>query len=98
MVEGLEEELEGRLEDRYLTSFLSPTNDAYSATWGNDADELQAFLLAETSSLKPETAPIPALPSSTDLSETAETGLATKESLPWFGKRIVNRIRNGRRH
>jgi hypothetical protein len=98
MVEGLEEELEGRLEDRYLTSFLSPTNDAYSATWGNDADELQAFLLAETSSLKPETAPIPALPSSTDSSETAETGLATKESLPWFGKRIVNRIRNGRRH
>jgi len=95
MVDSLEEELEGRYADRYITSFLSPTNDVTNASWG-DARGYEVFLDVEVA---PPEVPVSSetLVQSDSTLQQHDLTLDESASAPWFGKRIVNRIRNGRK-
>lgn len=97
MVDGLEEELEGRLADKYITSFLSPTNDVTNPSWRDTSGD---EVLSLTEAAIPETVPLPSLKkdsSSSDVQDDLVVNSGEESSTPWFGKRIVNRIRNGRK-
>lgn len=104
MVDGLEEELEGRLADKYITSFLSPTNDVTKPYWRESIGDQEVLVL--NPSAPPETAPLvwssEAETTADDQSELAVSEPVSEKhsnehSTPWFGKRIVNRIRNGKK-
>lgn len=93
MVDGLEEELEGRFADKYITSFLAPTNDVTKPSWRESYGDEEVLVESELPTL--EAVPLPA--SAKVESESDGSGLASENSSsgPWFGRRIVNRFRSG---
>ena len=95
MVAGLEEELEGRLADKYVGSTLSPTNDVTKPmdTYNEPYNYDEAGVMFEA-------VPLPVLTDTrSDLGSERhnDSVMVENATVPWFGKRIINRIRNGRK-